>query len=109
MKKILLLPLLAALVLVGCTGGDDYYDDYDFDYDYSYLEVEDIELDIDYPTQVAVDEGFDITVVITNTADYAQTVTSIDLSRTYLEGVILTGSTPEYDESWDIPSWDFLS
>ncbi len=113
MKKIIFPVLLSLLVFAGCTSQTSYeydFEDFDFedfeDFDFGDFEVSDISLDIDYPTTATLDEGYDITIEITNDAAEEQLITSLDIGETYLEGIIFEGSTPEYQESWDLT--DFL-
>jgi hypothetical protein len=101
MKKIFLLPLFALLVFSGCTSEELTYEDPYADLNPDDFIVSDINLDIDAPTTAIVGETYDVTISVTNEAAKIQTITSIDIGETYVDGIIFEGSTPEYGESWD--------
>lgn len=105
MKKTLLLMSLFLLVLMGAsceksfewsTGGDDYeYNDYAWgDYD----SIPSAELSV--PVSVAVGESFDIVAHVTHDADETQLLHSIDIGESYLEGIAVLSSTPNFSESF---------
>ena len=92
-----------ALVLMGagCEKSYEYEWSAGDDYDYSWGEYDSIpEASLDAPASVTVGEEFDLIVTISHDADEAQTLHSIDIGATYLEGIALTSSTPEYSESY---------
>ena len=68
-----------------------------------------VTVNIEMSQQVKVNESFDLIVSITNEADEAQKLTSIDIGNDYLDGILLESSTPSYSESWDFDVMGFMS
>jgi len=104
MKKALLLISLFSLVLMGAscersyewTPGDD-----GSDYDYSSGEYDSVPVAVIHaPTSVAVGEAFEVVATITHNADETQTLHSIDMGETYLEGVAITSSDPAFSQAY---------
>lgn len=95
MKNIFLLSIIG-LFLIGCSqdiSGPTNYDN---------TTVTNIGVDINTPSTATLNEPYDITINITNKDDEIQTITSIDIDTNYVEGIIFEGSTPEYNQSWDL-------
>ncbi len=103
MKKALLLMSVFALVLMGagCERSYDYEWEDDYDYDYSWGDYDSIpEATIDVPTSVVVGEEFDVVATISHDSSETQLLHSIDIGETYLEGVAIGSSTPDFSESY---------
>jgi len=66
-------------------------------------EIENVDVFIDSPTIVQLDDDFEITMKLVNTANKSQKLVSIDISDKYLKGVIVAKTAPEYKESTHIP------
>ncbi len=63
---------------------------------------EDIEVDVIVPAAVSLDDEFILRVEITNLADVEQTLDSIDIDVSYLDGVIVDGTEPAYVDFTEI-------
>jgi hypothetical protein len=57
---------------------------------------ENIEVEVIVPAEVSLDEGFILLVEITNLADEEQTLDSIDIDLSYLDGLSVDKTEPEY-------------
>jgi hypothetical protein len=62
---------------------------------------EDIEVNITAPAVVALDEKYTLVVEITNLASEEQTLDSIDIDLSYLDGVVVGNTEPAYAEFAD--------
>lgn len=74
---------------------------------------EDIEVNANVPAVVSIDDEFMLVVEITNLADEEQTLDSIDIDLSYLDGVIVGKTEPAYidfsDFSDDYHTYEFRS
>jgi len=74
---------------------------------------EDVEVRVTVPGVVSLDDEYLLVVEITNLAEEEQTLDSIDIDRTYLDGVIVGNTEPAYadfsDFSDDYHSFEFRS
>ena len=105
MKKTLFLMSLFALVLVGagCDRSFDWdFGDSDYQYDdYAWGDYDSIpSAELTVPVSVVVGESFDIVAHVTHNADENQLLHSIDIGESYLEGIAITSSTPDFSESY---------
>ncbi|MBT4857278.1 hypothetical protein HON52_03780 [Candidatus Uhrbacteria bacterium] len=106
MKKVLLGAFALVLMGAGCSfGGDDYsFDDFDYDYDdYEYGDYtipEGWDSAVAYPLEAL--EGDEITIVATVTNDTGedQVLHSIDIGESYLDGIAITSTDPEFTDSF---------
>ena len=92
-----------ALVLMGasCEKSYEWSSDDSAEYDYSWGEYDSIpEASISVPSAVDVGEEFDVVATITHDADETQILHSIDIGATYLEGVAITSSTPDFSDAF---------
>jgi len=84
-------PLLAVLFLaLGCSPSE-------------------VSVSLSVPAVVSPGDELEISVEITNSADYPQKIVSIDFSDSYLEGIMLTGSDPASLESSHVPLINIVS
>lgn len=83
MKKYLLLSLLSGLL--ACS------------------EIENVDVFIEAPAVVQLNDDFDVVVKLVNSASKPQELYSIDISNHYLTGVMVLKTEPEYKESTRIP------
>ena len=67
--------------------------------------VEGIALEVDSPARVALGTEFAIEMRVHNSATYPQTLDSIDVYKTYLDGISLKKVTPEHDAMEDYGSF----
>lgn len=104
MKKWLFGAIALVLMGAGCGfGTDDYsYDDDDYsDYEYGDYKIPDgWDVDVDYPTSVAIGDEITIVATVTNNTGEDQILHSIDIGETYLEGVAITDTDPAYSDSF---------
>lgn len=70
---------------------------------YNAVTVRHIEASISAPLSVALDEPFDITVHIKNTASVSQSLVDLDVAQGYLSGVAIRSASPPYKESTGLP------
>ena len=68
-----------------------------------------IEVKVDGPAEVALNEPFAVTIRVSNLLTTSQTLHSFDLDTTYLENVQLNGSTPAYQSVHSLPLTRFDS
>ena len=68
-----------------------------------------IEVQIDAPEQVTVNEPFAVTIQVTSLITSTQLLHSIDLDTDYLENVRLSGSAPAYQAVQSLPLTHFAS
>ncbi|MCB8976947.1 MAG: hypothetical protein H6657_05915 [Ardenticatenaceae bacterium] len=68
-----------------------------------------IEVQIDAPEQVTVNEPFAVTIQVTSLITSSQLLHSIDLDTDYLENVRLSGSAPAYQAVQSLPLTHFAS
>lgn len=68
-----------------------------------------IEVQIEAPQQIAVNEPFAVTIQVTSLMTTSQTIHSIDLEDSYLENVQLSGSTPAFQTVQSLPLTRFDS
>ena len=68
-----------------------------------------VEMQLDAPLQVALNEPFAVTLQITNLITASQTLHSIDLDTDYLESVSLASSSPNYKAVRSLPLTHFAS
>ncbi|ODS35791.1 MAG: hypothetical protein A7316_01340 [Candidatus Altiarchaeales archaeon WOR_SM1_86-2] len=61
---------------------------------------EGMSIDVELPSRVEQNQGFNITVIIKNTADKAHKLLSIDIYDSYSEGIIIESSNPHYKKSY---------
>ena len=62
-----------------------------------------IEIYIDVPVAINNGELFTITTKIKNTSPQSQELVSIDISNNYLEGIVILGTTPYYNNVEPVP------
>ncbi len=68
-----------------------------------------VEMEIDAPEQVALNEPFVVAVQLTNVFTGSQTLHSIDLEGEYLENIRLDSSNPAFGEIRPLPFTGFAS
>ncbi len=68
-----------------------------------------VEMEINAPEQVALNEPFVVTLQLTNVFTGSQTLHSIDLDNDYLENIRLDSSNPEFGEIRALPLTGFAS
>ena len=68
-----------------------------------------IEVQVDAPQQVQLNEPFAVNIQVTNLVTTSQTLHSIDLNSSYLDSVNLSSSTPAYKAVAALPLTDFTS
>ena len=68
-----------------------------------------IEVQLDAPAQVTLNEPFAVTIQVTNLVTTSQTLHSIDLDSSYLENVNLSSTIPAYESVQSLPLTDFDS
>ena len=68
-----------------------------------------VEMEIDAPEQVALNEPFVAVLRLTNVFTGSQTLHSIDLERDYLENIRLDSSNPAFGEIRPLPLTGFAS
>jgi len=68
-----------------------------------------VEMQLDAPEQVALNEPFVVTLQLTNIFTASQTLHSIDLETDYLENITLESSTPSYQDVSPLPFTRFAS
>jgi len=84
------IPLAALFLVAGCSPSD-------------------VAVSLSVPAVVSPGEELEISVEVTNSADYPQKIVSIDFSDSYLEGIMLTGSDPASLESMHVPVVNIVS
>ena len=84
------IPLAALFLFAGCSPSD-------------------VSVSLSVPAVVSPGEQLEISVEVTNSADYPQKIASIDFSDSYLEGIMLTGSDPASVESMHVPVVNIVS
>lgn len=70
---------------------------------------EDITVATDVPVYVEAGEQFAFTITVQNTASEPQTLNSIDISESYLDGITIRSTSPAYSQSIPIPIADMQS
>ena len=68
-----------------------------------------VEVQIEAPAQVVVNESFAITLQLTNIMTTSQTLHSLDFDERYLENVSLSHTTPPYHRMQSVPLTNFTS
>lgn len=68
-----------------------------------------VEMEMDAPEQVTLNEPFVVTLLLTNVFTGSQTLHSIDLDNDYLENVRLDSSNPTFGEVRPLPLTGFAS
>lgn len=68
-----------------------------------------VDVQVEAPEQVIVDEPFPVTLQLTNLITASQTLHSIDLENQYLENVVLHEATPTYKAVRSLPFTSFTS
>ncbi|MBK8903824.1 MAG: hypothetical protein IPM53_21765 [Anaerolineaceae bacterium] len=68
-----------------------------------------IEVQIDAPEQVTLNEPFAVIIQVTSLITSSQVLHSIDLDTNYLDHVRLSGSAPAYQAVQSLPLTDFAS
>ena len=96
---------LFALVLVGagCDRSFDWdFGDSDYQYDdYAWGDYDSIpSAKLTVPVSVTVGESFDIMAHVTHNSDETQLLHSIDIGGSYLEGIAVTSSIPDFSQSY---------
>jgi len=61
-------------------------------------EPKDISVDIIAPIEAEKDEGFEVEIAITNSANKPKKLSNIDVDLSYLEGIYFHGSEPDFVE-----------
>jgi hypothetical protein len=65
-----------------------------------YQEPEQVEIEVEVPGFTAeIEEVYPIEIQVTNLADEAQTLDSIDINSAFLEGFVIEGSVPPYTQA----------
>lgn len=117
MNKYLFGVLAFTLVLTGAgcsysfgdSAEDDIWDDEFWDEDYMYddMDYEDaytipegLDASVDAPLRAALGEQFNVVVTVTNDSAEEQLLHSIDIDSEYIDGVAVTGATPEFNENF---------
>lgn len=101
MKKIFIIICALILVGAGCERSIEYQigADSDLEYDYSWGEYDSIpEAVVDAPEVVQVGEVFEIKVDIVHSSNEVQYLHSVDIGETYLNGVAVISSDPNFSE-----------
>ena len=62
-----------------------------------------IEIYTDVPVSINNGELFTITTKIKNTSNKPQELVSIDIANNYLEGIVILGTTPNYNDVVHVP------
>jgi hypothetical protein len=88
-------------------GDDDFWEDDSWMEDYDYAEYESdyqipegLDADLDAPLRAALGEQFNVTVTVTNESAEEQMLHSIDIDSEYIDGIAVTGATPEFNENF---------
>lgn len=86
--------------------GDDFWDDefwdedYDYDYGDSYTIPEGLDADVEAPLRASLGEQFEVVVTVENASEEDQILHSIDIDAEYIDGIAVTGATPEFNENF---------
>lgn len=72
-------------------------------------EPEQVTINVNAPTQTAKGNRIMIPITIQNTSAAPQVLDSIDIPMSYLNGIAIEGSEPEYIDSYPIPFADYHS
>jgi hypothetical protein len=64
---------------------------------------ENVDISIDAPVSVMVDEEFQIVLTINNTGPSAQTLVDLDVADEYLEGVVVREIDPAFSDAMHVP------
>lgn len=91
MKKITLILALCSLLLTSCGT------------------VQDVHVSIDEVTNAVIGDQFQVVVHIQNLGTEERELTSIDIGDSYLEGMNLAFSDPEWIQEWDFGFMGFQS
>ena len=65
----------------------------------AFKEPENVDIRVDAPLSVQVDQEFDITLTIRNTGASAQTLVDLDIADEYLEGVVVSEMDPPFSDA----------
>lgn len=68
-----------------------------------------VEMELDAPEQVTLNEPFAVTLRLTNVFTGSQTLHSIDLDNDYLENIRLNSSSPQFGDVRPLPLTGFAS
>ena len=71
--------------------------------------IENVDVFVDAPAVVQLDDDFEITMKLVNTANKSQKLASIDIADSYLNGIMVIKTAPEYRESMRIPIGNMMS
>ena len=82
---------LALLVLVASLGCE------------AFEEPENVDISVDAPTSVQVDQEFYIILTIRNTGSSTQTLVDVDIADEYLEGVVVRETDPAFKDAMHVP------
>jgi hypothetical protein len=64
---------------------------------------ENVDISIDSPVSVGVDEEFQIVLTINNTGPSTQTLVDLDVADAYLEGVVVREIDPTFSDAMHVP------
>jgi hypothetical protein len=60
-----------------------------------------INVDLDVPSEVRINDNFTIEVTVHNTLQKSRVLTDIDIDATYIQGVFINEAFPAFYDSWD--------
>ena len=64
---------------------------------------ENVDIRVDTPVSVQVDQEFYITLTIRNTGSSTQTLVDVDIADEYLEGVVVRETDPAFKDAMHVP------
>lgn len=82
---------LALLVVIASVGCD------------AFEEPENVDIRVDAPVSVEVDQNFNVTLTIRNTGSSPQTLVDVDIADEYLEGVVVREMDPAFKDAMHVP------
>jgi hypothetical protein len=68
-----------------------------------------VEVLVETPLQVALDQRFQMVTVIKNTGPKSLTVVDVDVANSYLEGVVVQSSQPPFRDAMHVPIDETIS
>lgn len=69
----------------------------------AFEEPQNVEISIDVPVSVSVDQEFNIVLTVKNTGSTTRTLAYVDVADEYLEGVVVRGMDPAFKSAEHIP------
>ncbi|MGD9140498.1 MAG: hypothetical protein PVJ42_03070 [bacterium] len=70
---------------------------------------ENIEVGVQAPIQVSKGDEFTIVASVRNTAAETQKLVCLDIADTYLDGIAVLGTEPDYTEAYHVPISNMMS